>query len=100
MFPGGDCYMFRLDDNTVLDATVKGNIARFMNHCCHPNCYSRVIEVDDERGPAIVQNKHIVIFAQRDLAPGEEIMYDYKFGVEKEKIACHCGHPKCLGVMN
>ena len=56
--------------------------------------------MDDERGPAIVQNKHIVIFALRDLAPGEEIMYDYKFGVEKEKIVCHCGHPKCLGVMN
>jgi len=97
---GGDCYMFRLDESTVLDATVKGNVARFMNHCCHPNCYSKVIEVDDDRGPVPTKRKHIVIFAQRDLAPGEEVMYDYKFGVEKEKIACHCGHPKCLGVMN
>lgn len=97
---GGDCYMFRIDPETVLDATVKGNVARFMNHCCHPNCYSKVIEVDDDRGAVTVRRKHIVIFAQRDLEAGEEIMYDYKFGVEKEKIICHCGHPKCLGVMN
>ena len=25
---GGDCYMFRLDDDVVLDATTRGNIAR------------------------------------------------------------------------
>uniref|UniRef100_A0A7S4F0W4 Histone-lysine N-methyltransferase n=1 Tax=Chrysotila carterae TaxID=13221 RepID=A0A7S4F0W4_CHRCT len=89
---GGDCYMFRVDDNVVLDATMCGNIARFINHCCAPNCYSKVIEVEGK--------KHIVIFAQRDLEPNEEVVYDYKFPVEKAKIACHCGSPKCLGVMN
>ena len=31
---GIDCYMFRLDDNLILDATFKGNIARFINHSC------------------------------------------------------------------
>jgi len=89
---GGDCYMFRLDADVVLDATQHGNVARFMNHCCQPNCYSKVIEVEGR--------KHIIIFAHRDLEEGEEIMYDYKFATEREKIACHCGHPKCLGVMN
>ena len=89
---GGDCYMFRLDDDVVLDATTRGNVARYMNHCCSPNCYSRVIEVDG--------SKHIVIFAMRDLEESEEITYDYKFAVEREKIACYCGSPKCLGVMN
>jgi hypothetical protein len=42
---GIGCYMFRIDDETVIDATAKGNIARFVNHCCdvcvistdHPN---------------------------------------------------------------
>lgn len=89
---GGDCYMFRLDAHVVLDATTQGNIARFMNHCCTPNCYSKVIE--SEKG------KHIVIFAMRDLAANEEVVYDYKFPVEKAKIPCHCGSAKCLGVMN
>ena len=95
---GGDCYMFRLDDHVVLDATVRGNIARYMNHCCTPNCYSKVITVDGTAGAEA--SKHIVIFAGRDLEEGEEVTYDYKFPVEKAKIACHCGSPKCLGVMN
>lgn len=68
-----------------------------MNHCCTPNCYSRVLEVERAEG---VPTKHIVIFAMRDLEEGEEVTYDYKFAVEREKIACHCGSPKCLGVMN
>ena len=95
---GGDCYMFRLDEHIVLDATVRGNIARYMNHCCTPNCYSRVISVEGTSGADA--SKHIVIFAGRDLEEGEEVTYDYKFPVEKAKIACHCGSPKCLGVMN
>jgi len=89
---GGDCYMFRVDEEIVLDATVRGNVARFINHCCTPNCYSKVVELEGR--------KHIIIFAQRDLDIGEEVMYDYKFPVEKAKIPCHCGSPKCLGVMN
>ena len=40
---GGDCYMFRLDGECVLDATLRGNVARFINHCCTPNCYSKVL---------------------------------------------------------
>jgi SET domain-containing protein len=31
---GIGCYMFRIDDENVIDATFKGNITRFVNHCC------------------------------------------------------------------
>lgn len=30
----GSSYMFRLDEDTIIDATIKGNFARFINHCC------------------------------------------------------------------
>ncbi len=30
----GSSYMFRIDDNWIIDATMKGNLARFINHCC------------------------------------------------------------------
>lgn len=89
----GDCYMFRLDAGCVLDATMRGNVARYINHCCTPNCYSKVIVDNDGKG-------HIVIFAQRDLDEGEEVTYDYKFATERTKITCYCGAKGCLGVMN
>ena len=42
----------------------------------------------------------IVVFAKRDLQVGEELQYDYQFGLGGDKIACHCGAPNCWGRMN
>ena len=53
-------YIFRVDEDTQVDATMAGNIARFMNHSCAPNCYSRIVEVGKGIG-----DKHIVVFAMR-----------------------------------
>ncbi|QQP50216.1 Histone-lysine N-methyltransferase [Caligus rogercresseyi] len=75
--------MFRVDDNIVIDATLKGNAARFINHCCDPNCYSKIVD--------IVGKKHIIIFALRTIVPGEELTYDYKFPIEDVKLPCTCG---------
>lgn len=36
-------YMLALDDDTFIDATRKGNISRYFNHSCAPNCYMRVV---------------------------------------------------------
>ncbi|MEQ2205700.1 hypothetical protein XENOCAPTIV_009940, partial [Xenoophorus captivus] len=73
----------------VVDATVHGNAARFINHSCEPNCYSRVIAVDGQ--------KHIVIFASRRICCGEELTYDYKFPIEdaNNKLPCNCGTKRC-----
>lgn len=30
----GSSYLFRIDEDTIIDATMKGNLARFINHCC------------------------------------------------------------------
>ena len=89
----GSCYMFRLDEEWVVDATKVGNCARFINHCCSPNCSCRVLECENHK-------KHIMIFAKKDIAQGEEITYDYQFAVESEKLACSCGAPNCLGRLN
>ncbi|XP_076592184.1 histone-lysine N-methyltransferase 2A isoform X6 [Chaetodon auriga] len=91
---GIGCYMFRIDDYEVVDATVHGNAARFINHSCEPNCYSRVITVDSQ--------KHIVIFASRRIYSGEELTYDYKFPIEdaSNKLPCNCGTKKCRKFLN
>ncbi|KAA0157549.1 hypothetical protein FNF29_00125 [Cafeteria roenbergensis] len=69
---GGSCYLFRMDDDAIADATLRGSCARFINHSGAPNCDSRVVAGVDG-------NKAIVIQALRDVDPGEEVTYDYKF---------------------
>ncbi|ROT77599.1 hypothetical protein C7M84_003740 [Penaeus vannamei] len=89
---GIGCYMFRIDDDTVIDATMHGNAARFINHSCDPNCYSRVVD--------ILGKKHIIIFALRRILRGEELTYDYKFPIEEDKIPCTCGTRRCRKYLN
>ncbi|ATY66500.1 histone-lysine N-methyltransferase [Cordyceps militaris] len=55
----GSSYLFRIDENTVIDATKKGGIARFINHSCMPNCTAKIIKVEG--------SKRIVIYALRDI---------------------------------
>ncbi|KJP85824.1 hypothetical protein AK88_04531 [Plasmodium fragile] len=89
------CYMFRLNENIIIDATKWGNVSRFINHSCEPNCFCKIVSCDQNL-------KHIVIFAKRDIVAHEEITYDYQFGVESEgkKLICLCGSSTCLGRMN
>jgi [histone H3]-lysine4 N-trimethyltransferase SETD1 len=71
-------------------------MARFMNHCCQPNAYAKVIHVDTDIGP----DKKILIYALRDIKAGEEITYDYKFPIEDGSVKCTCGAPNCIGILN
>ena len=48
----GGCYMFRLDKDYIVDATGKGNVARFTNHSCQPNTYVKVVRVVDHTASA------------------------------------------------
>ncbi|KAK1594832.1 SET domain-containing protein [Colletotrichum navitas] len=91
----GSSYLFRIDDNTVIDATKKGGIARFINHSCMPNCTAKIIKVDG--------SKRIVIYALRDIGQHEELTYDYKFEREigsLDRIPCLCGTAACKGFLN
>ncbi|KAJ1679795.1 histone methyltransferase set1 [Spiromyces aspiralis] len=88
----GSSYLFRVDDETVIDATKCGNVARFINHCCDPNCIAKIITAGG--------TKRIVIYAKQEIAMGEEITYDYKFPPEEEKIPCLCGAANCRGSLN
>ncbi|KAJ1549470.1 U3 snoRNP protein [Cladochytrium tenue] len=88
----GSSYLFRIDEDNIIDATKKGNLARFINHCCDPNCNAKIITVDG--------GKKIVIYANRDIEEGEEITYDYKFPIEDDKIPCFCGAATCRGYLN
>ena len=87
-------FLFIVDTRTVIDAGVGGNDARFINHQCSGNCES------------VIENRRVFIDATRDIAPGDELGYDYEIGREKddppnvdEIYACRCGSPQCRGTM-
>ncbi|XP_062840971.1 histone-lysine N-methyltransferase SETD1A [Trichomycterus rosablanca] len=88
----GSSYLFRVDHDTIIDATKCGNLARFINHCCTPNCYAKVITIESQ--------KKIVIYSKQPIAVNEEITYDYKFPIEENKIPCLCGTENCRGTLN
>ncbi|XP_053697450.1 histone-lysine N-methyltransferase SETD1 [Sabethes cyaneus] len=88
----GSSYLFRIDMETIIDATKCGNLARFINHSCNPNCYAKVITIESE--------KKIVIYSKQPIGVNEEITYDYKFPLEDEKIPCLCGANGCRGTLN
>ena len=82
----GHIWCFKLTNRTVIDAGVGGNIARFINHSCKPNCY-----VADQR--------------RRDLDPrrarrsgtGQELTYHYNTdGEALIKCRCRPGVRRCL----
>ncbi|KAI9230368.1 MAG: hypothetical protein DHS80DRAFT_12596 [Piptocephalis tieghemiana] len=88
----GSSYFFRIDEDIVVDSTYMGNVARFINHCCEPNCYAKIIVVEGD--------KKIVLYALNPIEVGEELTYDYKFPKEDDKIPCLCGAAHCRGTLN
>lgn len=88
-------FLFELHDGNVIDARIKGNAARWINHSCDPNCKT----FEDEDGRVFIE-------ARRKIRRGEELAYDYKLIIdgrmtkrEQEKYACRCGASKCRGYL-
>jgi SET domain-containing protein len=77
----GQIWCFTVNRRWVRDAEVGGNIARFINHSCRPNCHIRIV------------GHTIWVCANRLIAAGEELTYDYNTDGEAT-IACRC-RPGC-----
>ena len=118
----GSSYLFRIDEYTVIDATKRGGIARFINHSCDPNCTAKIIKVEGSKRIVIYalrdngQSKSFLLLlllllaffprfsqARTDLCVDEELTYDYKFEREwgsDDRIPCLCGTARCKGFLN
>ena len=55
----GDCYLFRLDKDYIIDATFFGNKARYLNHSCDANCYADVFKINGEPHIILLASRHI-----------------------------------------
>lgn len=83
-------YFMSLSKSEFVDATRKGNLGRFCNHSCVPNCYVDKWVVGDKL--------RMGIFALRAVRAGEELVFNYnvdRYGAEPQP--CYCGEPNCVG---
>ncbi|MCJ1433816.1 histone methyltransferase set2 [Xylographa pallens] len=83
-------YFMSLSKGEFVDATKKGNLGRFCNHSCNPNCYVDKWVVGDKL--------RMGIFADRNIKAGEELVFNYnvdRYGADPQP--CYCGEPNCTG---
>jgi SET domain-containing protein len=87
-------FLFILNKRWCIDASRGGNIARFINHKCDPNCV------------AWIEGNEIWIDALKDIKKGEELGYEYEYDFlpgytveDLEFYGCRCGSPKCRGTI-
>jgi hypothetical protein len=90
----GHTFLFVVSSRVVIDAGVRGNDARFINHSCDPNC------------DTVIENERVFIESVRDIEPGEELGYEYGLtwestddAQELANYACRCGAATCRGTM-
>ena len=69
----------------VIDATLKGGHARFINHSCEPNCATEKWLVDGDL--------RVGIYARAHIPAGAEVTYHYQ-------LTWNQGHKvKCVGAI-
>lgn len=83
-------YFMSLTKGEFVDATKKGNLGRFCNHSCNPNCYVDKWVVGDKL--------RMGIFAERTIRAGEELVFNYnvdRYGANPQP--CYCAEDNCTG---
>ncbi|XP_053150477.1 histone-lysine N-methyltransferase, H3 lysine-36 specific isoform X2 [Hemicordylus capensis] len=85
-------YMLTLDKDRIIDAGPKGNYARFMNHCCQPNCETQKWSVNGDT--------RVGLFALTNINAGTELTFNYNLEcLGNGKTVCKCGAPNCSGFL-
>ena len=77
----GCIWVFRVNRRWSRDAAFGGNLARYINHSCRPNCWIEIVD------------RTIWIRASRTIRAGEELTYDYRTDGD-QTIPCRC-RPGC-----
>lgn len=86
--------MFEENFGYTLDAARYGNVGRFLNHSCSPNCFAQSVFVDthDLRFP------WVAFFADKFIPAFSELTWDYNYeigSVEGKMIRCFCNSNEC-----
>jgi hypothetical protein len=91
----GRTFIFGLADGRVIDGSIGGNSARWLNHSCQTNCEA----IEDERGRVFIETI-------KDLKAGDELFIAYGLTIDEAitpeilaDYSCRCGAKRCTGSM-
>ena len=83
-------YFMTVSGSEIIDAFQRGNLGRFINHSCDPNCETQKWVVNGELC--------IGLFSLQDIPAGTELTFDYNFERYGDKpMRCFCGTKNCRG---
>ena len=82
-----DGYLAAVSSRYVVDPSVGGSGAEFINHSCDANLTWRRI------------GGRLFYFSRRRIRVGEELTGDYGYPIELKRVRCRCGSPKCRGTL-
>ena len=90
-------YFLTLDNQRIIDAGPSGNMARFMNHCCQPNC--------ETQKWTVLGDTRVGLFALHDIPADTELTFNYQLECAQDMVnesnqrkqPCGCGAPNCAG---
>lgn len=84
--PGNVLFMVEFDNDPIaLDASIKSNELRFINHSCNPNVYMRRAY------------QKVEYYTLRSIKRGEELTCDYGETHHEGTLPCKCGAKNCRG---
>jgi uncharacterized protein len=76
-------HICQLDLDHYIDGSIGGNETRYLNHSCEPNA------------GVSISDGFMIIFALREIFPGEEVTVDYLNSFEQDQSVCRCRTPTC-----
>jgi uncharacterized protein len=98
----GHTFLFALNAHYYIDGADGGNLARWINHSCDPNCEAMVyVNID-----GIEARDRVFIQSLRPIRAGEELSFDYAIELSGDineaalqAWRCRCGAANCRGTM-
>ncbi|MCS6772126.1 MAG: SET domain-containing protein-lysine N-methyltransferase [Kiritimatiellae bacterium] len=91
---GSHTELMHVSPTHVINPREGGNVSRFINHSCDPNC------------EAVIEDGRVFFYALRDIEVGEELLFDYALTLGRRftredvlRYRCHCSSPRCRGTM-
>jgi uncharacterized protein len=98
----GHTFLFALNAHYYVDGADGGNLARWINHSCNPNCEAMTyVDID-----GIEERDRVFIQTLRPIQAGEELSFDYAIELSGDiddaamrAWECRCGAANCRGTM-